>query len=229
MGALQGVGPEDRIVAAYREHAHALVRGVTPAAVMAEMFGKVTGCCRGRGESMHLFDAGRRFYGGTAIVVGGMPMAVGLALADRPQHAPHVTCCLFGDGAVAEGEFHEFADRDVPGYFQSLEHLLRPCARPAFALDRLSVVPGTGNSPERARYTLPRHKRGNWVGPGRTEKSTRPGASGVIELTPFEFLDRPAAVIPPPQRHRHRYHGVFPPNHPLRQAVTALAIGNLGK
>jgi len=69
------------------------------------MFGKVTGCCRGRGESMHLFDAGRRFYGGTAIVAGGMPMAVGLALADRLQHAPHVTCCLFGDGAVAEGSF----------------------------------------------------------------------------------------------------------------------------
>jgi pyruvate dehydrogenase E1 component alpha subunit len=107
VGALQGVGPEDRIVAAYREHAHALVRGVTPAAVMAEMFGKVSGCCRGRGGSMHLFDAQRRFYGGTAIVAGGMPMAVGLALADRLQHAPHVTCCLFGDGAVAEGEFHE--------------------------------------------------------------------------------------------------------------------------
>ena len=107
VGALQAVGPEDRIVAAYREHAHALVRGMPPAAVMAEMFGKVTGCCRGRGGSMHLFDARRRFYGGTAIVAGGMPMAVGLALADRLQHAPHVTCCLFGDGAVAEGEFHE--------------------------------------------------------------------------------------------------------------------------
>ena len=62
VGALQGVGPEDRIVAAYREHAHALVRGVKPADVMAEMFGKVTGCCRGRGGSMHLFDARRRFY-----------------------------------------------------------------------------------------------------------------------------------------------------------------------
>jgi len=121
------------------------------------------------------------------------------------------------------------ADRDVPGYFQSLEHLLRYCARPAFALDRLSVVPGTGNSPERIRYTLPRHKRGSWVGPGRSRRSTRPGAGGVIELTPFEFLDRLAALIPPPRRHRHRYHGVFAPNHPLRQAVTALAIGNIGK
>ena len=106
------------------------------------------------------------------------------------------------------------ADRDVPVYFQSLEHLLRYCARPAFALNRLSVVPGTGHRPERVRYTLPRHNRGNWVGPGRSRKSTRPGASGVIELTPFEFLDRLAALIPPPRRHRHRYHGVFAPNHP---------------
>jgi len=121
------------------------------------------------------------------------------------------------------------ADRDVPEYFRNLEHLLRYCARPAFALNRLSVVSGTGHRPERIRYTLPRHKRGNWVGPGRTRKSTRPGASGVIELTPFEFLDRLAALIPPPRRHRHRYHGVFAPNHPLRQAVTALAIGNIGK
>jgi hypothetical protein len=121
------------------------------------------------------------------------------------------------------------ADQDVPGYFQSLEHLLRYCARPAFAVQRLSVVPGTGHSPERVRYTLPRHKRGNWVGPGRSRKSTRPGASGVIELTPFEFLDRLAALIPPPRRHRHRYHGVFAPNHPLRPAVTAAAVGNIGK
>ena len=82
------------------------------------------------------------------------------------------------------------ADRDVPEYFQSLEDLLRYCARPVFALNRLSVVSGTVHRPERVRYTLPRHKRGNWVGPGRTRKSTRHGASGVIELTPFEFLDR---------------------------------------
>ena len=121
------------------------------------------------------------------------------------------------------------ADRDVPEYFQSLEDLLRCCARPVFALNRLSVVSGTVHRPERVRYTLPRHKRGNWVGPGRTRKSTRHGASGVIELTPFEFLDQLAALIPPPRRHRHRYHGVFAPNHPLRQAVTALTIGNIDK
>jgi len=79
------------------------------------------------------------------------------------------------------------------------------------------------------RYVLPRHKAANWVGPGRGRKSTRPGASGVVELSPFEFLDRLADLVPPPRKHRHRYHGVFAPNHKLRSAVTALAIENVGK
>jgi hypothetical protein len=69
----------------------------------------------------------------------------------------------------------------------------------------------------------------NWVGPGRGRKSTRPGANGVVELSPFEFLDRLADLVPPPRKHRHRYHGVFASNHKLRKAVTALAIGNIGK
>jgi hypothetical protein len=76
---------------------------------------------------------------------------------------------------------------------------------------------------------LPRHKAANWVGRDRGRKSTRPGANGVVELTPFEFLDRLADLVPPPRKHRHRYHGVFAPNHKLRPAVTALAIGNIGK
>ncbi|MFM7291179.1 MAG: pyruvate dehydrogenase (acetyl-transferring) E1 component subunit alpha [Planctomycetia bacterium] len=107
VGALAAVAAEDRIVAAYREHGHALARGVPPAAVMAEMFGKATGCSRGRGGSMHLFDVAHGIYGGNAIVAGGLPLAVGLALADALQGRPHVTLCFFGDGAVAEGEFHE--------------------------------------------------------------------------------------------------------------------------
>jgi hypothetical protein len=81
----------------------------------------------------------------------------------------------------------------------------------------------------RIRYVLPQHKAANWVGRGRGRKSTRPGANGVVELTPFEFLDRLADLVPPPRKHRHRYHGVFAPNHKLRRAVTALAIGNIGK
>jgi pyruvate dehydrogenase E1 component subunit alpha len=74
---------------------------------MAEMFGKASGCSGGRGGSMHFFDVSRRFYGGYAIVAGGLPVAVGLALADALRGEPHVTACFFGDGAVAEGEFHE--------------------------------------------------------------------------------------------------------------------------
>jgi len=120
-------------------------------------------------------------------------------------------------------------DRDVPSYFRSLEHLLRYCARPPFALDRLSVNRDASGRIARIRYVLPRHKAANWVGPGHGRKSTRPGANGVVELTPFEFLDRLADLVPPPRKHRHRYHGVFAPNHKLRRAVTALAIGNVGK
>ena len=75
--------------------------------IMAEMFGKQEGCSRGRGGSMHLFDAAARFYGGNAIVAGGLPLAVGLALADTMLHQNRVTACYFGDGAVAEGAFHE--------------------------------------------------------------------------------------------------------------------------
>ena len=107
VGAMNALRPEDNVVATYREHGHALVRGVTPSAVMAEMYGKQSGCSRGRGGSMHLFDVGRRFFGGHAIVGGGLPVAVGLALADAMQGREAITCCFFGDGAVAEGEFHE--------------------------------------------------------------------------------------------------------------------------
>jgi len=120
-------------------------------------------------------------------------------------------------------------DRDVPSFFQSLEHLLRYCARPPFALERLSVIRGPDGRIARIRYVLPRHKAATWGGPGRGRKSTRPGADGVVELTPYEFLDRLADLVPPPRKHRHRYHGVFAPNHKLRRAVTALAIGNIGK
>ncbi len=107
VGALQALTPEDAIVGTYREHGHALVRGTPMGSLMAELYGKATGCSRGRGGSMHFFDASRRFYGGLAIVGAGFPIAVGLGLADKLQSKPRVTACFFGDGAVAEGEFHE--------------------------------------------------------------------------------------------------------------------------
>jgi pyruvate dehydrogenase E1 component alpha subunit len=104
---MQALTGDDNIVATYREHGQALARGVPARAIMAEMYGRMEGCSRGRGGSMHLFDAGRRFYGGNAIVGGGLPLAVGLALADRMQGRNRVTACFFGEGAIAEGEFHE--------------------------------------------------------------------------------------------------------------------------
>ncbi len=107
VGAMQHLRPEDNIVATYRDHGHALARGLDPGYLMAEMFGKASGCSRGRGGSMHFFDASRRFYGGYAIVAGGLPVAVGLALADKQRSLERVTACFFGEGAVAEGEFHE--------------------------------------------------------------------------------------------------------------------------
>ncbi|HWP48153.1 MAG TPA: pyruvate dehydrogenase (acetyl-transferring) E1 component subunit alpha [Candidatus Limnocylindrales bacterium] len=107
VGVMEALRPEDAVVATYREHGHALARGIPAGAIMAEMYGKQEGCSRGRGGSMHLFDAKTRFYGGNAIVGGGLPLAVGLALADKMQGKRRVTCCFFGDGAVAEGEFHE--------------------------------------------------------------------------------------------------------------------------
>ncbi|HKI56806.1 MAG TPA: pyruvate dehydrogenase (acetyl-transferring) E1 component subunit alpha [Trueperaceae bacterium] len=106
-GAMRALTTEDAVVATYREHGHALIRGVPMESILAEMYGKQEGCCRGRGGSMHLFDADTRFYGGNAIVAGGLPLAVGLALADKLQGRRRVTACFFGDGAVAEGEFHE--------------------------------------------------------------------------------------------------------------------------
>jgi pyruvate dehydrogenase E1 component alpha subunit len=107
VGVLDALNAEDAVVSTYREHGHALARGVPMEAVFAEMFGRTTGTSRGRGGSMHLFDTARRFYGGNAIVAGGIPVAAGLALAAAMQARRQVTVCLFGDGAAAEGEFHE--------------------------------------------------------------------------------------------------------------------------
>jgi len=107
VGVIAALEKRDRIVATYREHGQALVRGVPMATVMAEMYGKQEGCSRGRGGSMHLFNAAANFCGGNAIVGGGLPLAIGHGLASHLQGDDLVTACFFGDGAVAEGEFHE--------------------------------------------------------------------------------------------------------------------------
>ncbi|MCF7990525.1 MAG: pyruvate dehydrogenase (acetyl-transferring) E1 component subunit alpha [Thiohalocapsa sp.] len=107
VGAMQSLTPEDAVCATYREHGHALARGLPMTTLMAEMYGKRAGCSGGRGGSMHLFDAASRFYGGSAIVGGLLPLAVGIALADKLQGRQRVTACFFGEGAAAEGAFHE--------------------------------------------------------------------------------------------------------------------------
>lgn len=106
-GAMHAFGADDNIVATYREHGHALLRGIGMGAIMAEMYGKQEGCSRGRGGSMHLFDRAARFFGGQAIVGAGLPLAVGLALADKLSGRSALTACFMGEGAIAEGAFHE--------------------------------------------------------------------------------------------------------------------------
>lgn len=107
VGIMHSLESDDTVLATYRDHGQALVRGISAKKVMAELYGKVEGCCRGRGGSMHMFDAATRFYGGSAIVGANLPLAVGMALADKMMKRRRVTVCFFGDGAVAEGEFHE--------------------------------------------------------------------------------------------------------------------------
>ena len=107
VGAIDTLRADDPVVSHYRDHGHALAKGSDPKAVMAELFGKATGLCKGKGGSMHLFDAGHAFYGGYAIVAGGMPIAVGHALATSYLGDDRVVLDFLGDGAANEGEFHE--------------------------------------------------------------------------------------------------------------------------
>ncbi len=106
-GVMSLLSPQDNVMATYREHGHALLKGVSAKSIMAEMFGKIGGCSKGRGGSMHLFSTGDRFFGGNAIVAAGIPQAVGLALASKKLNEDRQTVCFFGEGAVAEGVFHE--------------------------------------------------------------------------------------------------------------------------
>jgi pyruvate dehydrogenase E1 component alpha subunit len=107
VGIMEALEARDAVVATYREHGQAIARGVQLGPLMAEMYGKLDGCCRGRGGSMHIFDRETRFYGGNAIVGGGLPLAIGIAMADKERGDGALTACFFGDGAVGEGEFHE--------------------------------------------------------------------------------------------------------------------------
>ena len=107
VGSTAGLHKDDYILSAYREHAQAIVRGAEPKRVMAELFGKATGICKGKGGSMHLFDPELRFMGGYAIVGGQFPIACGLAFDSKFRNEGRITACFFGDGAVNQGTFHE--------------------------------------------------------------------------------------------------------------------------
>jgi pyruvate dehydrogenase E1 component alpha subunit len=107
VGSIAALRPDDYIVCSYREHGHALARGISPQAVMAELFGKATGCSKGKGGSMHLFDASRGFMGGHAIVGAHIPLATGMAFAAKYRGTEQVAVCYFGEAAVNNGAFHE--------------------------------------------------------------------------------------------------------------------------
>ncbi len=107
VGCLSQLRPDDYITATYREHGHALARGLTPRAVMAELFGKATGCSGGKGGSMHLFDASRGFLGGHGIVGGHIPLTAGIGFAIKYREQDQVSVCFFGEAAINNGAFHE--------------------------------------------------------------------------------------------------------------------------
>src|SRR5574341_1332917 len=107
VGAIAALRPDDYVISSYRDHGHCLARGSDPGQVMAELFGKATGLCQGKGGSMHLVDAPRRFMGGYAIVGGHIPLATGFAFAAKYQTRDLVTVCFFGEGAVPSGQAHE--------------------------------------------------------------------------------------------------------------------------
>jgi pyruvate dehydrogenase E1 component alpha subunit len=107
VGAIAALKPEDYVIATYREHAHAYAKGMPAREIIAELYGKETGCSKGLGGSMHLFDAPRNFLGGYGIVGGHVPIAAGTAFASKYRGDGRVTLCFFGDGSVAQGAFHE--------------------------------------------------------------------------------------------------------------------------
>jgi pyruvate dehydrogenase E1 component alpha subunit len=107
IGAISAIRKDDFVLTSYREHGHALAKGMSPDSVMAELYGKATGCSRGKGGSMHMFDKTVNFLGGHAIVGGQIPLATGVAFASKYQGTDQVTLCFFGEAAVNQGAFHE--------------------------------------------------------------------------------------------------------------------------
>ncbi len=174
VGVTRALTPDDALVATYREHGYALARGIAMRPVMAELEGKLEGCSHGRGGSMHLFDAATRFYGGNAIVGGGLPVAVGLALADHLQGRHRVTACIFGDGAVAEGEFHESVNLATVWHLPVLFCCENNLYAMGTAVDR--ALSETDVSLKAAAYRLP-----SWEVDGMDVVAVREAAATAVE------------------------------------------------
>ena len=107
VGVMQALTDDDIVLSTYREHGHALARGIDPDRIMAEMYGKIEGCSKGRGGAMHLFDVSKKFYGNNAVVSGNLSIAVGMALASKKQNKNNITCCFFSEDDIAKCEFQE--------------------------------------------------------------------------------------------------------------------------
>lgn len=107
VGAISALRPDDYVLTSYREHGQAIAKGISPDAVMAELYGKAGGCSKGKGGSMHMFDKNVNFLGGHGIVGGQIPLATGVAFASKYKGTDQVTLCFFGEAAVNQGAFHE--------------------------------------------------------------------------------------------------------------------------
>ncbi len=176
VGCQSVLRPDDKILCSYREHGHALARGMEPDAVMAELFGKVTGCSKGKGGSMHMWSNELNFWGGNGIVAAQLPIAAGVALADQYRGNDAITACFFGDGAVDEGAFHEALNLasvwKLPAVFicENNQYSMGMAVGKAWAVDNLL--------PRAAAYNMP----GEVV-------------DGMDVLTVYEAMKRAAAFV----------------------------------
>jgi len=154
VGAISALQEQDYIVTHYRDHGHALARGLDVNRSMAELFGKGTGLSKGKGGSMHLFDAAKRFMGGHAIVAGQLPLAAGLALAQQYQDTDGLTVCFFGDGSTNQGTYHEVLNLAAVWNLPVLFFLENNMYGMGSAIDRVRAG-GTDFYPAMSTYGIP--------------------------------------------------------------------------
>jgi pyruvate dehydrogenase E1 component alpha subunit len=156
VGSIAALRPDDKILSSYREHGHAIAKGMDPRVVMAELFGKITGCSKGKGGSMHMWSNELGLYGGNAIVAAQLPIAAGVALAMQYQGLDSIVACYFGDGAVDEGAFHEALNLasiwKLPVVYicENNQYSMGMAVEKAWAVDSLL--------PRAAAYNIPGHQ-----------------------------------------------------------------------